>query len=188
MNNQEVKDHLRQEQIDEEKLKDLEDLLNEDKAKVNEEATNEEATNEDKSTAEDDDLNTKYLRLMADFQNFRRRSEKEKSDIYSYANEKLVVEILAVMDNFERALNNTEGVESFAEGMSLILKQLKNVLEKTGVAEMNALGEEFDPNFHHAVLTEDSNEYESGKVTEVLQKGYLLNNKVVRPAMVKVAE
>jgi molecular chaperone GrpE len=70
----------------------------------------------------------------------------------------------------------------------MIFKQFKGVLEKNGVEEMNALGEPFDPNFHHAVLTESSVEYESGKVTQVLQKGYTLNKKVIRPAMVKVAE
>ena len=71
--------------------------------------------------------------------------------------------------------------------MNLIFKQLQGVLEKAGVVEIEALGHEFDPNFHHAVMTEDSEEYESGKITAVLQKGYLLNNKVIRPSMVKVA-
>lgn len=137
---------------------------------------------------EDEDLNNKYLRLMADFQNFKRRTEKEKSDIYAYANEKIVGELLNVIDNFERALEHApESDDGFAEGMRMIFKQLQDVLEKSNVTEIKALGEDFDPNFHNAVMMEDSNEYESGKVTAVLQKGYLLNNKVVRPAMVKVA-
>ena len=71
--------------------------------------------------------------------------------------------------------------------MEMILKQLLSVLERAGVSEIKCLGEDFDPNFHNAVMTEDSTEYESGKVTEVLQKGYILNSRVVRPAMVKVA-
>ena len=136
---------------------------------------------------EDEALNAKYLRLMADFQNYKRRTEKEKSDIYAFANEKIVSELLNVIDNFERALDAGNEGDSFVEGMNLIFKQLQGVLEKAGVVEIEALGHEFDPNFHHAVMTEDSEEYESGKITAVLQKGYLLNNKVIRPSMVKVA-
>ncbi len=145
-------------------------------------------TNGREVSKEAEELNTRYLRLAADFQNYKKRVEKEKGDIYAYANEKLVVELLDVIDNFERALGHSGENESFAEGMSMIFKQFKGVLEKSGVEEMNAIGEQFDPNFHHAVLTENSAEYESGKVTQVLQKGYLLNKKVIRPAMVKVAE
>ncbi|MDY3239165.1 MAG: nucleotide exchange factor GrpE [Anaerovoracaceae bacterium] len=139
------------------------------------------------STAEEEALNVKYMRLMADFQNFKRRTEKEKSDIYAFANEKIISELLNVIDNFERALLHGAEGDSFAEGMNLIFKQLQGVLEKAGVKEIEALGLDFDPNFHNAVMTEDSTEYESGKVTEVLQKGYTLNSKVIRPSMVKVA-
>ena len=142
---------------------------------------------EEAPSAEDEALNTKYLRLMADFQNYKRRTEKEKNDIYAFANEKIVSELLNVIDNFERALDAGSDGDSFVEGMNLIFKQLQSVLEKAGVVEIEALGQDFDPNFHHAVLTEDSTEYESGKVTAVLQKGYILNNKVIRPTMVKVA-
>ncbi len=135
------------------------------------------------------ELNQRYMRLAADFQNYKRRAEKEKGDIYAYANEKIVVELLDVIDNFERALEHSKsGTESFVEGMNMIFKQFKGVLEKNGVEEINASGEPFDPNYHHAVLTENSVEYDSGRVTQVLQKGYMLNKKVIRPAMVKVAE
>lgn len=136
---------------------------------------------------EDEELNSKYMRLMADFQNYKRRTEKEKGDIYAYANEKIVSELLDVIDNFERALEHGEGDESFVQGMNNIFKILKGVLEKSGLEEIEALGTEFDPNFHNAVMTEDSSEYESGCVTQVLQKGYKLNSKVIRPSMVKVA-
>ncbi len=132
-------------------------------------------------------LSVQYTRLMADFQNFRRRTEKEKNDIYAFANEKIVSELLNVLDNFERALEHGAEGDSFAEGMKMIFKQLQDVLEKAGVAEIEALGLDFDPNFHNAVMTEDSAEYESGKVSAVLQKGYMLNHKVIRPSMVKVA-
>ncbi|MCQ2551347.1 MAG: nucleotide exchange factor GrpE [Clostridia bacterium] len=129
----------------------------------------------------------KFLRLMADFQNYKRRTEKEKSDIYAFANEKIVGELLNVIDNFERALEHAPEGDNFSDGMKLIFTQLQEVLEKSGVTEIKALGEDFDPNYHNAMMMEDSEEYESGKVCFVLQKGYLLNNKVVRPAMVKVA-
>lgn len=149
-----------------------------------------EAAGAEAQTAKDPEeeaLNTKYMRLMADFQNFKRRTEKEKSDIYAFANEKIVKELLDVIDNFERALAAGNDGDKFLEGMEMILKQLLSVLERAGVSEIKCLGEDFDPNFHNAVMTEDSTEYESGKVTEVLQKGYILNSRVVRPAMVKVA-
>ena len=152
-----------------------------------EEAEKPEKAEKNEKDPEEEALNTKYLRLMADFQNYKRRTEKEKSDIYAFANEKIVSELLNVIDNFERALDAGNEGDSFVEGMNLIFKQLQGVLEKAGVVEIEALGHEFDPNFHHAVMTEDSEEYESGKITSVLQKGYLLNNKVIRPSMVKVA-
>jgi len=152
-----------------------------------EEVSNDES-NEEKSKVEEE-LNVKYLRLAADFQNYRRRVEKEKSDIYAYANEKIVVELLDVIDNFERALEHSTGsVDSIHEGMTMIYKQFKGVLERSGTEEIPATGEKFDPNFHHAVLTENSCEHESGTVTQILQKGYMLNKRVIRPAMVKVAE
>ncbi len=138
------------------------------------------------SGAEDEALMAKYQRLMADFQNYKRRTEKEKSDIYAYANEKLILGLLEVIDNFERAVLSETADEKYAEGMEMIFKQLKGVLEKSGLEEIKALGEGFDPNFHNAVMTEDNDQFESGSVTEVLQKGYTLNGKVIRPSMVKV--
>ena len=149
--------------------------------------TAEAAEEKKEMSAEDEALNVKYMRLMADFQNFKRRTEKEKSDIYAFANEKIVGELLNVIDNFERALAVGQEGDSFAEGMGLIFKQLQGVLEKAGVKEIEALGLDFDPNYHNAVMMEDTDAYESGKVSEVLQKGYTLNNRVIRPSMVKVA-
>ena len=136
---------------------------------------------------EEEALNERYLRLMADFQNFKRRTEKEKGDIYAFANEKIIGELLNVIDNFERALAAGNAEDNFYKGMEMILKQLLGVIEKAGASEIKALGEDFDPNFHNAIMMEDSSEYESGKVTVVLQKGYVLNNRVIRPSMVKVA-
>ena len=131
----------------------------------------------------------KYLRLMADFQNYKRRSEKERTEIHAYANEKIVTQLLEVLDNFERALQQEAGTdEQFRNGMVLILEQLRTVLSKTGVSEIPADGAEFDPNYHHAIMMENKDSIKSGHVSMVLQKGYTMNGKVIRPAIVKVAE
>ena len=148
-----------------------------------EEPEPEKETKEEKA----DDLNDKYLRLMAEYQNYRTRTAKEKTDIYAHANEEFACGLLDVIDNFERAMAAKPEDDKFAEGMELILKQLQGVLEKNGVKEIEALGKPFDPNFHNAVMTEDAEGVESGTVTKVLQKGYVLNSKVIRPAMVGVA-
>ncbi|MBQ9059634.1 MAG: nucleotide exchange factor GrpE, partial [Firmicutes bacterium] len=123
----------------------------------------------DKAEADD----ARYLRLLAEFQNYKKRTEKEKTDLYSYANEKIMTELLEVLDNFERALQAEPG-DGFKEGMELIFTQLTNVLTKAGLAEITALGEDFDPNVHNAVMAEETEEYESGKVSGVMQKGYTL--------------
>jgi molecular chaperone GrpE len=146
----------------------------------------------DAEAARDEDPDAKYMRLAADFQNYKRRVEKEKIDIYTYANEKIAVGLLEVTDNFERALESSGSAdvpdESFVKGMELIFKQLQDILQKNGVEEIQSLGEEFDPLLHHAVMMEETEDYESGKVSAVLSKGYKLKDRVIRPAMVKVAQ
>lgn len=138
-------------------------------------------------TEDEEDANTKFLRLMADFQNYRKRVDKEKSEIYARANENIMLGLLTVIDNFERAIEHESKDEKYAEGMQLIFKQLIDVLEASGLEEIKALDEDFDPNIHNAVMTCDSDEHESGKVVEVLQKGYLLNGRLLRASMVKVS-
>ena len=163
----------REEEPQEEKTEEPEELK-EDKQEENRE--------------EDEALEAKYMRLMADFQNYKRRTEAEKSNVYAYANEQIVLRLLEVIDNFERALDHKDTAEkAFAEGMEMIFRQLLDVLKNSNVEEIEALGREFDPNFHNAVLMEDTDEYESNTVSAVLQKGYTLNGKVIRPSMVKVA-
>ena len=155
-------------------------------------ADEEAAPNEDseasKETSEEDEaIRDKYLRLMADFQNYKKRVEKERSDIHAFANEKIVTDLLQVMDNFERALA-TDETEGFKEGMGMIFDQMKDVLAHAGVAEIEAYDVVFDPNVHNAVMMEDTDAVESGNVSDVLQKGYTRNGKVIRPSMVKVAK
>lgn len=171
----------------EENLPEEEQEVNDDTAQDGEEPAAEETAPAEEKKEPEEDESTRYMRLMADFQNYKKRVEKEKSDIYSYANEKIATELLAVLDNFERALGHESEDKGFKEGMEMIFKQLFDVLEKSGLQEIPALGEEFDPNVHNAVMTEDTDEYESNKVSGVMQKGYTLNGKVIRPSMVKVA-
>ena len=135
-----------------------------------------------------DAMTAKYMRLMADFQNFKKRTAKEKQDIYAYGNEKLIISMLEVLDNFDRAIDQGSTDTKFAQGMDMIYEQFMGVLKKAGLSEIEALGADFDPNFHSAVMMEDTEEYESGKVSGVVAKGYTLNDKVIRPSMVKVAK
>ncbi|MCQ2546833.1 MAG: nucleotide exchange factor GrpE [Clostridia bacterium] len=177
------KDEL-QEEIDEKADETAEEIEEKEDSGKEETEINEESKEEPEEPAEDE--NVKYLRLMADFQNYKKRVEKEKKDLYAYANENIMNDLLTVLDNFERALDHDDG-EGFKEGVEMIFKQLGDALEKSGLTEIPALGEEFDPQKHNAVMTEDTDEYESGKVSGVMQKGYTLNGKVIRPSMVKVA-
>ena len=136
----------------------------------------------------------KYLRMAADFQNYKRRMEKERFERYSEGKKDFALDLLPILDNFGRALVQEEAQakddndHALIEGMTMILKQFQNAMEKNGVYEIEALGEDFDPNVHHAVVMEPSDKYESQKVSEVLQKGYRMGEKVIRPSMVKVAE
>ena len=182
--NENVKD-INEEVEKAEEAKDAEKATADGEEKAKDEKPAEETEAESK---EDEDLKNKYMILMADFQNFKKRTEKQKSEIHAYANEKIVMGLIDVVDNFERALGaDCNGVESYKEGMELIFKQLKDVMKAAGVAEIEAENAPFDPNFHNAVMMEDTDKVESGNVSEVLQKGYTLNGKVVRPSMVKVA-
>ena len=193
--NEHVSDSEREEPIkDSEELQDKAEDSGQTEAEMQTEAQNAGTEDSAGETAEDggekEDGDAKYLRLAADFQNFRRRVEKEKSDIYAYANEKIALAIIDVMDNFERALQHSEECadKQFVEGIGKIYKQLKSVLDKNNIVEIKAEGEDFDPNFHNAVTSEENSDFESGKVIQALQKGYTLNDKVIRPSMVRVAQ
>lgn len=141
-----------------------------------------------KKEEELEELQNRYLRLQADFANYKNRMEQEKSNIVKYASEKLIQEILPILDNFERALESESNKDGFYDGVELIYTQIINALKNHGLTEVEALGEEFDPNVHNAVMTEESDEYDPDTVMDVLQKGYKLNEKLIRPSMVKVAK
>ncbi|MCF0231094.1 MAG: nucleotide exchange factor GrpE [Enterococcus sp.] len=140
-----------------------------------------------KDARKDEDFKEKYTRLSADFQNFKRRTEEERSQIYLRANERIILELLGVLDNFERAIATECTDATFLEGIQAIKKQLDTILQSEGVTEIEATGKEFDPKFHNAVITETAEGFDSGQIIEVLQKGYMIKDRVIRPAMVKVA-
>lgn len=174
-----------EEEATEEKAEDQEaEKAEEAKEDTSEEpAENDEEAEKKAAEAESE----RYMRLMAEFQNYKRRAAKEKTDTLQYANEKIVGDLLPVLDNFERALaTETEDIEGYVKGMQLIFDQLKTALGKAGLEEIKAMDEEFDPNVHNAVMTDNVEEKEDGTITKVLQKGYKLRDKVVRPSMVAV--
>jgi molecular chaperone GrpE len=155
---------------------------------VEDEAKDQESVDESAELNQQiEDLNNKLMRLQADFINYKNRVEREKKNIYSYALEDIFSQLLPILDNFERALNSMEKNNSYYEGIKMIYNQMLDVLKKNGLKEIDCLDKPFDPNFHHAVITEDSDK-EEGTILEVFQKGYMLNDKVIRPSMVKVAK
>ena len=132
-------------------------------------------------------LNETYLRLYADFENFRKRTSKEKLDISSYAISDVMTKLLPIIDNFDRALSvETEKQGSFYEGMNMISKQLKDVLISEGLEKIECCGEPFDPNLHYGVQIGNEEGIKDDIILEELQTGYKYKNKVIRPAMVKV--
>ncbi|MBE3022322.1 MULTISPECIES: nucleotide exchange factor GrpE [Campylobacter] len=135
------------------------------------------------------ELTDKYYRANADFENLRKRVEKEKADIASYSNEKFARDLLPVIDALEIGSNFTpedEFSSKIKEGIELSINEFKKALEKHGVTAVSTDGE-FDPNVHNAIMRVDSDTVESGKIVQVMQKGYLINGRVLRPAMVSIA-
>lgn len=134
-------------------------------------------------------LKDKAMRIQAEMMNFKRRKEEEVSNLYKYANEDILKKLIKIVDNFERALSlKNEENQKFLEGFEMIYTSILNILEENEVKEIDSLNKPFDPNFHQAVLTESKDGVEAGVVIDVLQKGYMYKDKVLRTAMVKVSE
>ena len=143
----------------------------------------------DKKDEQIEALTDQVKRQMAEFDNFRKRTEKEKSSMYEMGARSVIEKILPVIDNFERGLDTVptdEADSPFTEGMRMIYKQMMTELENIGVKPIEALGTEFNPDFHNAVMQVESEEYESGYVAQELQKGYMYRDSVVRHSMVAV--
>ncbi len=141
----------------------------------------------DKSEQKVEELTDRLKRTMAEFDNFRKRTEKEKSSMYIIGAKDIVEKILPVVDNFERGLAQAPEDDAFADGMKMIYKQLISTLNDLGVQPIEAVGKEFDPNFHNAVMHVEDEEAGENIVVEEFQKGYTYKDFVVRHSMVKVA-
>ncbi len=136
---------------------------------------------------ERDSLYDRLLRKQAEFENYRKRVEKEKAEYAQFASSELMREILGSLDSFELALRNASGDENVLRGFELIYKQLQDTLSRFGLKIIEAKGQKFDPNFHQAVSTEVNDAVEENTVTQELRRGYLLNGRLLRPAMVSVS-
>jgi molecular chaperone GrpE len=129
----------------------------------------------------------RYLRALADYENFRKRSERERQDFFKYALAGTMKDLLPVLDNFDRALEHAEEGDDFHKGVLLIYKQLFDILQKHGLKPINDSGVPFDPKIHEAVVREEDPSMPSHTVSAILQKGYFLHDRLLRPALVKVA-
>ena len=127
-----------------------------------------------------------YQRMLAEYANYKRRTEQEKEQIGAFTKAEILTALLTSLDNMERAVEAPAG-DDYKAGVDLVMRQFKEALEKMGLEEINPQGEPFDPNFHNAVMREDAEDVDTETVTQVFQKGYKLGDKVLRPAMVKVA-
>jgi len=136
-----------------------------------------------------EEADNRYLRLQADFDNFRRRTRLDQEASEKYKAQKLITDLLPSLDNFERAMNveaDNEQTKSLLQGMDMVYRGILDALKKEGVEQIESVGKEFDPHQHHAVMQGEDENYGSNIVTDEFQKGYLLKDRVIRPAMVKV--
>ena len=134
-----------------------------------------------------DDYKNRYIRAVADFENFRKRTERDKADFSRYATASVLRDMLPVLDNFDRALDHAEEGDDFHKGVLLIYKQLFDVLQRHGLKPIDEAGVAFDPNIHEAVVRDEDPSVPSQTVVSILQKGYFLHDRLLRPALVKVA-
>jgi molecular chaperone GrpE len=185
-----------QEDVKDEEREESEELEKEEQEEQEEfEVTEEEFVELEEALERSEREKQNYIdrsqRLQADFANYKKRVGKEKERLKANATKELLSELLPVLDNFERALlssKDNQELSDFLEGMEMISRQLYDVLKKEGVEIIPTVGEEFDPKFHEAVMKVESDEHESGIITEELQKGYMFKEQILRPGMVKVAE
>lgn len=193
---------------DEQKLEEMQQEIDEaeaaqeDAAEGSEEEAPEEAASEaaamqeeiealkgqvEKLTGDLQEKKGRLLRLQADFDNFRRRSAKEREEISAVVTQNFCKDMLPLLDNFERAMAaETKDVEAFQKGVEMIFTQFQEVLKKNGLEQIEAVGQKFDPNFHQAVMRVEDPEKEDDTVAQELQKGYMVKGRVIRPSMVQV--
>lgn len=201
-----IKDEMKKK--DEQKLEEMQQEIDEaeaaqeDAAEGSEEEAPEEAASEaaamqeeiealkgqvEKLTGDLQEKKDRLLRLQADFDNFRRRSAKEREEISAVVTQNFCKDMLPLLDNFERAMAaETKDVETFQKGVEMIFTQFQEVLKKNGLEQIEAVGQKFDPNFHQAVMRVEDPEKEDDTVAQELQKGYMVKGRVIRPSMVQV--
>ena len=192
---EEVRDDVHTEEINSEEktVKPSEDKKSDKKSKKEKEK---EKKNDEEKKAEQAEqavseamaaLNDKYLRLCAEYDNFRRRSQKEKDSLYGDVKADTLLKFLPVYDNLVRALNTPTQDEAFRKGVEMTMNQFNTTMEKLGVTKIDSLGEKFDPALHNAVMHVEDEEKGENEIVEVFQEGFRLGDKVIRFAMVKVA-
>lgn len=182
-------------EIDEEILdadyEQVEESEEEKEKKSNKDTNVDEVIQDSDDLVESEELRNQLIRLQADFSNYKKRMEKEREGYIDLGVKKLALDILPVIDNLERALKSIEEYandDGIFKGINLIDDQLLEVLAKNNITEIKANGEKFDPNLHHAVAMVDSEDLESDMIVDVLQKGYQINESVLRPSMVRVSK
>lgn len=186
-------DEIKDTELNNEEVKETSEENNEEKIVEETENNQEESTGSDeteKLKAALEHLNNQYLRLAADFDNYRKRQAQEREALLKYGTEECMKKVIEVVDNFERAIKSVEridDVDKMKETFFVLNKQLTDSLTKLGLEEIKCVGEKFDPILHEAVLQTKTEEYPEETVTQELQKGYKLGDKVLRPAMVAVA-
>ena len=190
MKNEDVKEEVKEEETVEETVEqaDKEETKEKKKTEKSEKAVKKKAK-KDKKDEKIEELNDRLMRNLAEFENFRNRSEKEKSAMFEIGAKSVVEKMLPVVDNLERGfdgLSDEEKETPFAKGIEAVYKQLLTGLEEIGVTPIEAVGKEFDPNFHNAVMHDEDDSDASNQVIEEFQKGYMYKDSVVRHSMVKV--
>ncbi|MCC7557191.1 MAG: nucleotide exchange factor GrpE [Methanobacteriaceae archaeon] len=180
-----------------EELKEKKSLLTDKKNELQEieeklEELQKVADEQEKELEEKDKKLEEYTshlqRLQADFENYKKQTAKRQEDFVQYANEGLILKLLDVYQDFERAFENCKTTEDLQEGLEIIYNKLKEILEKEGLEEIPAKGEKFDPFKHEALMTENHEDFENGMITDELSKGYKLKDKVIKYSMVKVCK
>lgn len=194
-----MQDNEIKEEVINEKAEDIKEPNLDNEASETEEIkeAKEEALEEEKKDVQEDieklkaeleDWKQSYLRKQADFQNFSKRKEKELEELRKYSSEKIITKFLGSLDNLERAVEasyETKDFDSLVKGVEMIIRGLKDIMTSEGVEEIKASGE-YDPQYHHAVSVEDNADFKENEIVRVLQKGYIMKGKVIRPAMVSV--
>lgn len=185
---------MKKEETLKEDIEDIEDIIEEVEMAQTEEfaegSIEELKANYEKSQSEIVELKDQLLRRQAEFENFRKRTQKEKASLMTYASEGLITELLPTLDSFERALEVEvdENSKALYEGMEMVYNQFSEILKNNGLEEVECLNEKFDHNYHHAVVQQESDEHDEDTVIQVLGKGYKYKEKVIRPSMVMVSK